>query len=156
MPTTRVTLSTPLGSFHTFSRICETSCAYFSRPCATATVFVYLYPLLHSNELTKQPAHATFARGLLDAVFAPPSNKGCPCVTLAANLRSVFKAYGEGGISMRDNQSWGAVSVAMIYFILTTDLHFAAPMSAPMKANHLTQLRVLNFPGPEFPAQLLQ
>ena len=110
----------------------------------------------HSNQLTKQPAHAAFARGLLDAVFAPPSNKGCPCVTLAANLRSVFKAYSEGGISVRDNQAWGAVSVAMIYFILTTDFYFAAPMTAPMKANHLAQLRVLNFPGPKFPARLLQ
>ena len=124
------------------------------RPYVTA--FVYRSPFIHSNELTKQPAHATLARGLLDAVFAPPSNKGCPCVTLAANLRSVFKVYGEGGISIRDNQAWSAVSVAMIYFILTTDFYFAGPMTAPMKANHLAQLRVLNFPGPKFPAQLLQ
>ncbi|KAF8271949.1 hypothetical protein EI94DRAFT_1796601 [Lactarius quietus] len=116
--------------------------------------FPYMRDLL--NALTKQPAHATFARGLLDAVFAPPSNKGCPCVRLTANLRSVFKAYGEGGISARDNQAWSVVSVAMIYFILTTDFYFAVPMTAPMKANHLAQLRVLNFPGPKFPAKLLQ
>ncbi|KAH9002731.1 hypothetical protein EDB86DRAFT_2827126 [Lactarius hatsudake] len=116
--------------------------------------FPYMRDLL--NELTKQPAHAKFARGLLDAVFAPPSNTGCPCVTLAANLRSIFKAYGEGGVSMCDNQAWSAVSVAMIYFILITDFYFAAPMTAPMKADHLDQLRVLNFPGPKFPAQLLK
>ena len=124
--------------------------------CICVTALVYRSSFVHRNELTKQPAHATFARGLLDAVFAPPSNTGCPCVTLAVNLRSVFKAYGEGGISIRDNQAWSAVSVAMIYFILTTDFYFAAPMTAPMKANHLAQLRVLNFSGPKFPAKLLQ
>ncbi|KAH9041978.1 hypothetical protein EDB85DRAFT_2285835 [Lactarius pseudohatsudake] len=104
--------------------------------------FPYMRDLL--NELTKQPAHAKFARGLLDAVFSP------------AEQHSVFKAYGEGGVSIRDNQAWGAVTVAMIYFIFTTDFYFAAPMTAPMKADHLGQLRVLNFPGPKFPAQLLK
>jgi len=92
----------------------------------------------------------------LDAVFSPPSSKGCPCVTLVTNLRSVFKAYGEGGVSIHDNQAWGAVSVAVIYFILTTDFYFAAPMGAPTKADHLAQLRLLNYPGPKFPVQLLQ
>ena len=109
-----------------------------------------------SNELTKQPAQENLARSLMDAVFAQPSDIGCPCLVLTEKLRAAFKAYGERGMSATDNRAWSAVSVAMIYFILVTDFHFAAPMSDQMKANHLAQSRVLGFAGPKLPAPLLQ
>jgi hypothetical protein len=92
----------------------------------------------------------------LDAVFAQPSNIGCPCLILTEKLRAAFKAYGERGMSIAGNRAWGAVSVAMIYFILVTDLHFAGSMPDQMKANHLAQLRVLEFAGPKLPTQFLQ
>ncbi|KAI0304282.1 hypothetical protein B0F90DRAFT_1815634 [Multifurca ochricompacta] len=116
--------------------------------------FPYMRGLL--KELVNQPAQATFAQGLLEFVFSQPTSSGCHCLTLTANLRATFKAYGEMRVSIRDNQAWTAVSVAMIYFILTTDFHFAAPMSAHMKASHLAQLGMLNFQGPKFPDQFLQ
>jgi hypothetical protein len=75
---------------------------------------------------------------------------------LVEKLRAAFKAYGERGMSIAGNRAWSAVSVAMIYFILVTDLYFAAPMHDQMKAKHLTQLRVLEFAGPKLPAQFLQ
>jgi hypothetical protein len=109
-----------------------------------------------SNELTKQPAHENFARSLMDAVFAQPSNIGCPCLMLTEKIRIAFKIYGERGMSIADNRAWSAVSVAMIYFILVTDFHFAGPMSDQMKTNHLGQLRVLEFAGPKLLAHLLQ
>jgi hypothetical protein len=75
---------------------------------------------------------------------------------LTDKLRAAFKVYGERGMSIADNRAWSAVSVAMIYFILVTDFHFAAPMSDQMKASHLGQLRVLEFAGPKLPAHILQ
>ncbi|KAH9959763.1 hypothetical protein BC827DRAFT_1268531 [Russula dissimulans] len=120
----------------------------------TPNFFPFMRGLL--DDLTKQPAQAELAHSLRDVVFAQPSNKGCPCVTLITKLRAAFKAYGERGISLADNQAWSAVSVAMIYFILVTDFHFAAPMRDQMKANHLAQLSILKFQGPEIPAYLLQ
>ncbi|KAF8476666.1 hypothetical protein DFH94DRAFT_855158 [Russula ochroleuca] len=116
--------------------------------------FPYMRDLL--NELTKQPAQENFARSLMDAVIAQPNNTGCPCLMLTEKLRTAFKIYGERGMSIADNRAWSAVSVAMIYFILVTDFHFAGPMSDQMKANHLAQLRVLTFAGPKLPAHLLQ
>jgi len=116
--------------------------------------FPYIRELL--DELTKQPAQKNFARSLLDTVFAQPSNIGCPCLMLVEKLRAAFKAYGERGMSIVGNRAWSAVSVAMIYFILVTDLYFASPMSDQMKANHLAQLRVLQFAGPKLPTQFLQ
>ena len=108
------------------------------------------------NELTKQPAQENLARSLMDAVFAQPSSVGCPCLTLTEKLRTTFKVYGERGMSIADNRAWSGVSIAMIYFILVTDFHFAAPMSSQMKANHLAQLHVLEFAGPKLPTRLLQ
>jgi hypothetical protein len=128
-------------------------------------VRTYLTPLIAthdrsdafiSNELTKQPAQESLARSLMDAVFAQPSDIGCSCLVLTEKLRAAFKAYGERGMSTTDNRAWSSVSVAMIYFILVTDFHFAAPMSDQMKANHLAQIRVLEFAGPKLPAPLLQ
>ncbi len=112
--------------------------------------------LFISNELTKQPVQENLARGLMDAVFAHPSDIGCPCLVLTEKLRAAFKAYGERGMPATDNRAWSAVSVTMIYFILVTDFHFAAPMSDQMKANHLAQIRVLDFAGPKLPAPLPQ
>ena len=109
----------------------------------------------HRNELTKQPAYENFARSLMDAVFAQPSNIGCPCLILTEKLRTAFKVFGERGMSITDNRAWSPVSVAMIYFILVTDFHFAPRMSEQMKANHLAQLRMLEFAGPKLPAYFL-
>jgi hypothetical protein len=75
---------------------------------------------------------------------------------LIEKLRAAFKAYGERGMSIAGNRAWSAVSVAMIYFILVTDLYFTGPMRDQMKANHLEQLRVLEFAGPKLPTQFLQ
>ncbi len=104
----------------------------------------------------KQPAQENLARSLMNAVFAQPSNISCPCLVLTEKLRAAFKAYGERGMSIADNLAWSAVSVAMIYFILVTDFYFAAPMSDQIKANHLAQLRLLEFMGPKLPDLLLQ
>jgi len=72
-------------------------------------------------------------------------------------LRVAFKAYGGRGMSIAGNRAWSAVSVAMMYFILVTDFYFAKdPMTDAMKADHLTQLRVLEFAGPKLPVQFLQ
>ncbi len=75
---------------------------------------------------------------------------------LIEKLRAAFKAYGERGMSIAGNRAWSAVSVAMIYFILVTDLYFAGLMSDQMKANHLAQLRMLEFTGPKLPTRFLQ
>jgi len=75
---------------------------------------------------------------------------------LTEKLRTAFKLYGEKGTSIADNHAWSAVSVAMIYFILVTDFHFAMPMSSQMKGSHLAQLHVLEFAGPKLPTRLLQ
>lgn len=91
----------------------------------------------------------------MNSVFAQPSNIGCPCLILIEKLRAAFKAYGERGMSEPNNHAWRAVSVAMIYFILATDLHFTA-MSDQMTASHLAQLLVLEFAGPRVPTQFLQ
>ena len=92
----------------------------------------------------------------MDTVFVQPRNMGCPCLVLVEKLRAAFKAYGERGMSIADNRAWSAVSVAMIYFILVTDLYFAGPMSVQMKVNHLAQLRMIEFAGPMLPMQFLQ
>ena len=110
----------------------------------------------HSNELAKLPAEESLARSLLDAVFAQPSVTGCPCAALIKKLRDAFKAYGGRERSPTSNRAWGAVSVAMIYFILVTDLYVAGPMPDQMKANHLAQLRMLEFTGPKLPTEFFQ
>lgn len=92
----------------------------------------------------------------MNSVFAQPSNIGCPCLILIEKLRAAFKAYGERGMSEPDNHAWRAVSVAMIYFILVTDLHFTTPISDQVKASHLAQLLVLEFAGPRVPTHFLQ
>jgi hypothetical protein len=89
-------------------------------------------------------------------IFVPPSNQGCPCLIFVEKLRAAFKAYGERGMSIAGNRAWSTVSVAMMYFILVTDLFFAGPMPDQMKASHLAQLRVLEFAGPKLPTQFLQ
>lgn len=89
--------------------------------------------------------------------LAQPSNIGCQCLTITEKLRIAFKSYGEKKrLSKNENCAWNAATVAMIYFILVTDFHFAAPMSNQMKANHLEQLRILAFSGPKLPAHFLQ
>ena len=109
-----------------------------------------------SDELTKQPAQENLARTLLDTVFVQPSNTGCPCLILIEKLRAACKAYGERGMSIAGNRAWSAVSVAMVYFILSTDFYFAVPMTDQMKVDHLKHLHMLGFAGPKFPTQLLQ
>jgi hypothetical protein len=71
-------------------------------------------------------------------------------------LRAAFKAYGEREMSIAGNRAWSAVTVAMMYFILATDLYFAGPMPDQMKVIHLGQLRALEFAGPKLPTQFLQ
>jgi hypothetical protein len=109
-----------------------------------------------SDELTKQPAHEHLARSLLDAVLAQPSNISCPCLILIEKLRAAFKAYGERGMSIAGNRAWSAVSVTMIYFILVTDLYFAAPMHDQARATRMAELRLLEFPGPKLPIPFIQ
>ena len=109
-----------------------------------------------SDELTKQHVKEDLVHEFMSA-FAQPSNIGCQCLTTTEELRIAFKRYGkETKMSADENCVWQAATVAMIYFILVTDFHFAAPMSNQMKANHLEQLRILAFSGPRLPAHFLQ
>ena len=71
-------------------------------------------------------------------------------------LRAACIAYGERDMSIPRNHAWKAVSVAMLYFVLVTDFHFATPMADHEKAERLTKLRGLGFAGPKLPAYFLQ